>query len=331
MSRRFSVLVPVFNRPKLVRETIDSVLAQTFTDYELVLIDDGSTDETPDVLKSYGDRIKIIRQVNQGPEAARHRAVSLTDGEYFVLLDSDDLLLPHSLATYDRIIRLLDAPPVIIGAMASYQTGDALPGDGNNGVLEVYSYADLFDRDRPLGTTCSQIVAKRSAVETAGAFRPAATAFPFDTADILLSLSAQGPWVAVKAPVTVAYRLHASNTIGNLAYMLRTALCLIQLERKGSYPGGGARRFSRWAYLGGVLWNWCRSALAVRQFAPAARLLFQGSPMIACGVLRKLALKFRRPRKTIRLTDLVPAIAVGIAASTEAPEACLCIFVQMLL
>jgi glycosyltransferase involved in cell wall biosynthesis len=300
MPHRFTVLVPVYNRPVLVRETIDSVLAQSFTDYELVIIDDGSTDETPEVLRSYGDRLKIIRQQNQGPEAARHRAAAETDGEYFVLLDSDDLLLPHSLATYDLIIRHVNSPPVVIGAMAPYRTGEPLP-NFSSGIVEIYRYRDLFDRDHPVGTTCSQIVAKRSAVEATGAFRPQRTAFPFDTADILLALSTQSPWIVVHAPVTIAYRLHAANTIANLDYMVRTAPRLIELEKQGLYPGGSERRFPRWAYLGGVLWNWCRQALAARQLKLAFKLLRQGAVMIACGVARKVTKKFRAPRPPVRI------------------------------
>jgi len=301
MKRQFTVLIPVYNRPSLVKATIDSVLAQTFTDYELVVIDDGSTDETPQVLQSYGDRIKIICQVNQGPEAARHRAAAQTTSEYFVLLDSDDLLPSHALATYDRIIRQLDAPPVIIGAMSPFQSGDLLPLCDVTGPLEVYRHANLFDRDRPIGMTCSQIVAKRSAVLATGAFHATATAFPFDTADILLSLSTQGPWVVVKQPITVAYRLHDSNTIANMELMLRTALCLIKLEKQGAYPGGSANKFSRWAYLGGVLWNWCRQALAAKKFGPATQLIIKGAPMITCGTLRKLSLKLRKKKLPLRL------------------------------
>jgi cellulose synthase/poly-beta-1,6-N-acetylglucosamine synthase-like glycosyltransferase len=61
---RFSVVMPVHNRGKYLRQTIDSVLSQTFTHYELITIDDGSTDESPEILSSYGSRLKVVRQAN---------------------------------------------------------------------------------------------------------------------------------------------------------------------------------------------------------------------------------------------------------------------------
>ena len=94
MNPRFSVLMPAYNREKYVSQAIDSVLSQVFTDYELFVIDDGSTDKTLRVLESYRTRIKVLRQANQGPEVARNKAAALARGEYLVLLDSDDVFLP---------------------------------------------------------------------------------------------------------------------------------------------------------------------------------------------------------------------------------------------
>src|SRR5277367_6182950 len=91
MKARFSVLVPAYNMEKLIGATIDSVLSQSFADYELIVIDDGSTDKTRDVLEGYGTRIKVIYQANQGPEAARSQGSAVARGEYLVLLDHDDL------------------------------------------------------------------------------------------------------------------------------------------------------------------------------------------------------------------------------------------------
>ena len=117
MKPQFSVLIPVYNREEYVREAIDSVLSQTFMDYELIVVDDGSTDRTPDVLESYGNRIKMVRQSNQGSVVAKNNAASVATGEYLVFLDSDDILFPFALSTYKCIIAELDFPPLIIGNM----------------------------------------------------------------------------------------------------------------------------------------------------------------------------------------------------------------------
>ena len=93
-----SVIIPTYNRAWIVRDAIDSVLGQTYTDFELVVVDDGSTDRTPEILDSYGDRLRVIRQANQGVSAARNRGIGDSSGSLIALLDSDDIWLPEKLA-----------------------------------------------------------------------------------------------------------------------------------------------------------------------------------------------------------------------------------------
>lgn len=90
---RISVIIPVHNRPAFVREAVDSVLGQAFRDFELIVVDDGSTDETPDVLAEYKGRIRRIRQANAGVSAARNTGVRAARGDLIAFLDSDDLWL----------------------------------------------------------------------------------------------------------------------------------------------------------------------------------------------------------------------------------------------
>ena len=94
-----SVIIPTFNRAAWVREAVDSVLAQTFQDFELIVVDDGSTDATGEELGSYGDRLRIIYQARQGVSAARNRGLEMAAGEWLAFLDSDDLWLPQKLET----------------------------------------------------------------------------------------------------------------------------------------------------------------------------------------------------------------------------------------
>jgi glycosyltransferase involved in cell wall biosynthesis len=93
-----SVIVPTYNCAAYVRNAIDSVLAQSYGSFEVVVVDDGSTDDTLDVLAGFGDRIRVFRQQNAGPAAARNRAVAQARGEYLAFLDGDDLWLPGHLA-----------------------------------------------------------------------------------------------------------------------------------------------------------------------------------------------------------------------------------------
>ncbi len=102
---RVSVVVPVHNRPRFVREAIDSALAQDCPGgHEIVVVDDGSTDDTPAVLASFGDRIRVIRQDNAGPAVARNTGLGASRGEFVALLDSDDVWLPGKLAAQVAIL-----------------------------------------------------------------------------------------------------------------------------------------------------------------------------------------------------------------------------------
>jgi glycosyltransferase involved in cell wall biosynthesis len=92
-----SVIIPTFNRVRMVKEAIDSVQDQTFKDYELLVVDDGSTDSTGDILASYKDVITVLSQKNKGVSAARNRGISRAKGELIAFLDSDDLWLPDKL------------------------------------------------------------------------------------------------------------------------------------------------------------------------------------------------------------------------------------------
>lgn len=92
-----SVIIPTYNRAGLVVEAIESVLRQTAPPREIIVVDDGSTDGTPDALASFGDRIVAVRQENQGVGGARNRALAMASGRYLAFLDSDDVWLDFKL------------------------------------------------------------------------------------------------------------------------------------------------------------------------------------------------------------------------------------------
>jgi glycosyltransferase involved in cell wall biosynthesis len=292
---RFSVLVPVHNREECVRETIDSVLSQTFQDYELIAIDDGSSDRTSDILQSYGTRIKLIHQVNQGPEVARNLGASQAKGEYLALLDSDDLFLPCALATYDWIIKAFDSPAVIIGAMSYFSQEQVFQAEaGSAHVAEVLKYRDFLSKDVSVGMSSSRIVIRKSVFEQAGGLRASTpTTFHLDDYNLLIRAGTYGPCLVVKRPTTVAYRAHAGNAMSDMEAMVRGVLSLVCAERQGLYPGGRDRRFARFACIGGPAYYWSRNALRSGRPGLAFRLLTSGWPMVAAAALRKLCLQFR--------------------------------------
>jgi glycosyltransferase involved in cell wall biosynthesis len=92
-----SVILPVYNGAATIERALKSVFDQTFTDFEIVVVDDGSTDDTPSVLAKFKDRIKIIRQANRGFPGARNTAIAASRGELIALIDHDDQWLPRKL------------------------------------------------------------------------------------------------------------------------------------------------------------------------------------------------------------------------------------------
>ncbi len=93
-----SVIIPTYNRGWIIKEAIDSVLAQEYINYELIVVDDGSTDDTHDILNSYQKNFLVLRQNNKGVSAARNRGFAAASGRFIAFLDSDDIWLPQKLS-----------------------------------------------------------------------------------------------------------------------------------------------------------------------------------------------------------------------------------------
>ena len=106
---RVSVIIPCFNHGRFLRHAADSVLAQTLADIELIIVDDGSTDDTPAVLAGLDDRrVRTCRTSNRGVSAARNAGLDMVRGEFVAFLDADDLWEPDKLA---RQVAIMDAEP----------------------------------------------------------------------------------------------------------------------------------------------------------------------------------------------------------------------------
>lgn len=122
----FSVVVPAFNAVATVRETIASALAQTQPDLEVVVVDDGSTDATAELVSAIDDpRIRLISQTNRGLPAARNVAIAAAKGKYISLLDSDDLYLPRYL---ELSLQVLESTPAVGFAYADGYIFDSASG-----------------------------------------------------------------------------------------------------------------------------------------------------------------------------------------------------------
>src|SRR6267378_3262722 len=90
-----SCIIPVFNGARYLREAVESILGQTYRPIEIIIVDDGSTDNTADVVKNYGDQVRYVCQPNGGPSAARNQGVSVAQGAFVAFLDQDDVWHPE--------------------------------------------------------------------------------------------------------------------------------------------------------------------------------------------------------------------------------------------
>lgn len=124
---RVSVIIPTYNRAHLIEETLESALAQTYPDYEIIVVDDGSTDGTLSVLSKYEDRLRVVSQAHQGNGGAQARnlGISKASGEYVAFLDSDDVWFPAKL---ERQLELIQEKRALSWAYTNAEVFDDATG-----------------------------------------------------------------------------------------------------------------------------------------------------------------------------------------------------------
>jgi glycosyltransferase involved in cell wall biosynthesis len=299
VKHRFSILMPVYNREKYVGQAIDSVLAQTFKDYEFFAVDDGSTDLSAAVLASYGMRINFLQQSNQGPEVARNKAAALACGEYLVFLDSDDYLFPFALETIDKVISSFGSPTLIMGSMERFHD-ENLPEAPTDRTIRVIKYADYLSKTRPVGTMA--IVVRKSDLDAVGGLcNTTAQTWYCDDNSLLLKVGARGQCILIESPCTSGYRQHGENSTKNAEAFAIGLMRLADSERQGVF-GGKERKADRYAYIGGRAAAWafyyCWKA-GHRKLA--LKLLSETAPMVSMAVLRKFLRTFRHSAEPIVL------------------------------
>lgn len=243
----FSTVIPVFNRAALIRATLDSVLAQKLQDQEIIVVDDGSTDATLETLATYSDRIRVFRQSNAGPSAARNLGIQHATGDYIATIDSDDLWFPWTLATYAEAIQRHDAPAFIAGAPFIFRDEHEV-STVRREPLRAEFFADYLasgNQWRWFGV--SSFVLRADAVRAVGGF--STERINAEDADLALRLGEARGFVDIQSPATFAYREHAGSLKTSVDASFRGLSHLLEQEKRGAYPGDEARRRERWEIL----------------------------------------------------------------------------------
>lgn len=237
-----SVVIPTFNRAELLCRALETVKAQEFTDFETIVVDDGSTDSTPEHLATYGDRLTVVRQENAGPAAARNAGIARARGRYVCMLDSDDLWFPWTLATFARAIETTRGPSFLCGQLQPF-TDEAELVDVRDEELSLERFDDyLASSHKAYFVGSGMAVYSRDALIRAGSFDT--NLLNMEDHDLSLRLGTAPGFVKINRPITLAYRRHAGSiqTVSRAADALRTC---VARERAHAYPGGRARARER--------------------------------------------------------------------------------------
>lgn len=196
-----SCVVPVFNGERYLRETLDSILAQTYQPLEIIVADDGSTDGTAAVVSSYGDRVRYLRQKNAGASAARNLGITVAAGEFFAFLDADDLWHREKLA---RQMARFRERANLDGCVTMVQNFWVPQLD-----QEAARYRDHFLSKPVPGYHSETLLARRSIFRTVGLFNPALR--HADKTDWFLRAAEKGAVIELLADILVYRRFHESN------------------------------------------------------------------------------------------------------------------------
>ena len=222
---RFSIILPLYNKEPYVLRTLDSVARQTFRDFEAIVIDDGSTDSSAEVVERFLDghpdsgMFRLVLQEDRGVSATRNRGVALATGEYVTFLDCDDWWEPGFLEEIDRLIRRYPEAGI-------YGTGYYLVKNGRRrvapvGVDEAFvdgiiDYCDVYARTLCMPLTSDTVAFRRDVFDASGRFREGIT-FGEDF-DLWIRIALRYPVAFLNKPLANYFQdLHPKErTIGRL-------------------------------------------------------------------------------------------------------------------
>ena len=208
---RVSVIVPVYNGATHIVETVESVLAQTYTDLELIVVDDGSTDETAEFLRPYRGQLRLIQQKNQGVSAARNFGLKLALGEFILFLDGDDLLYPDKL---EQQVAALESDH-LLGAVHS---GWRLVDEYGRPLRDITPWQQAPDLTLPgwlkwKPVFLGAMLFRRSWLQRIDGFRT--DLHQAEDTDFLLRLSLAGCPMRWLQEITIDYRQHGAGVTQN--------------------------------------------------------------------------------------------------------------------
>lgn len=214
---KYSVIIPNYNREKYLKKAIDSALCQVTEGLEVIIVDDGSTDNSIEILKSYSndDRVKCIFQENCGiPAKVRNIGIEKSNGEWICLLDSDDFWFPGKINAIEKVIKTKNDPYII--GIGHYETKFYGEREGEVTRFRELSnenqYKDLLFNGNCLST--STLCIRKEAIEQVGGFSEKKEYFAVEDYDLWMRLAQIGSFYTIKESFS-GYRLDENNISGD--------------------------------------------------------------------------------------------------------------------
>lgn len=278
MPPRVSVIIPAYNAEEHITETLESVFSQTYTDYEIIVVDDGSTDSTLQLLQSYAGRIKILAKANGGPASARNLAIKHSRGELIAFLDSDDLWVEDKLAEQVGFLdHHANVGMVYSEALMFTQEGERKIIKQKFGYTESPTFCKLLTGNFIPNLT---VMLRRACVDKVGWLNEAKSLIAIEDYEYWLRVAKLFPIAGIARPLAY-YRVREGNLVGDgrdIEQGLRLALAAVQ-EVEKLYPRmwdecglDRAMVFARLHIRAGFAWkrqkNW---AECLRKYAAALR------------------------------------------------------------
>jgi glycosyltransferase involved in cell wall biosynthesis len=208
-----SCIVPVYNGERYLAQALDSILAQTYEPIEVIVVDDGSTDGTAELVARYGDRIRYVRQNNGGAPTARNRGLSVALGEFVAFLDSDDLWHPEKLA---RQMARFEARPELDLCVTHLQRFWIPQLENEQRRFQDHRFAEVLP-----GYVTQTLLARRSLFDSVGDFDTSRRVG--DPMDWFLRAGEQGAIMELLSDLLVYQRMHESNLSVELGTRRMTA------------------------------------------------------------------------------------------------------------
>jgi len=233
-----SVIVPTYNRANLVSETVKSILNQTYKYFELIVVDDGSTDNTEEVIKKFNDkRIKYIKIDNWGgPAKPRNTGIKKARGEYIAFCDDDDMWLPEKLERQIKAFQVSNKTAMLYTRFKTIE-GDIIsnrifPKNGKYKSGNIFKSLYL----RPF-IACSSVMVKRSVLDQVGFFDTDPNLISKEDADLWLRIALKYIIRCADNSPLLLYRIHSQNISYDYVHNMKRSLIIKKRYKRyaGSY------------------------------------------------------------------------------------------------